>query len=58
MKAVILAAGEGIRMRPLTLTKPKPMLEVLGKPLLQHILEALPDAINEIIIVIGYRIYI
>ena len=41
-------------MRPLTLTKPKPMLEVLGKPLLQHILEALPDAINEIIIVIGY----
>jgi len=55
MKAIILAAGEGKRMRPLTLTTPKPMLEVLGKPLLHHIIDSLPKAINELIIVIGYK---
>ena len=54
MQAVIPAAGEGIRMRPLTLTKPKPLLEIRGKPLLQHIIEALPDRVDEIIIVVGY----
>ena len=54
MQAVIPAAGEGIRMRPLTLTKPKPLLEVNGKPLLQHIIEALPEEIEEVIIVVGY----
>lgn len=54
MKAVILAAGEGIRMRPLTYDKPKPMIEVLGQPLLRHILKSLPEEINEIILVIGY----
>ncbi|MDO8601745.1 MAG: sugar phosphate nucleotidyltransferase [bacterium] len=55
MKAILLAAGEGKRMRPLTLVKPKPMIEVLGKPLLVHIIESLPDAITEIILVIGYQ---
>ncbi len=55
MKAIILAAGEGKRMRPLTLVKPKPMVEVLGKPLLHHIIDALPSEITELIIVIGYK---
>jgi len=54
MKAVILAAGEGVRMRPLTDQKPKPMIEILGKPLLHHIFDALPDEVNEVILVIGY----
>lgn len=55
MKAIILAAGEGKRMRPLTLTTPKPMIEVLGKPLLHHIIDSLPKAITELILVVGYK---
>lgn len=55
MKAVILAAGEGKRMQPLTLTRPKPLVEVLGKPILAHILEALPKEIDEVVLVVGYK---
>jgi len=40
-KAVLLAAGRGIRMRELTVELPKPMIEVRGKPVLQHIVEGL-----------------
>ncbi|MDP2665462.1 MAG: sugar phosphate nucleotidyltransferase [bacterium] len=55
MKAIILAAGEGNRMRPLTEHIPKPMLTVLGEPLLLYIFESLPDAVTEFIIVVGYK---
>lgn len=55
MKAVILVGGEGTRMRPLTLEKPKPLIEVAGKPILEHIMDALPPEINEIILVTGYK---
>ena len=55
MQAVILAAGEGIRMRPLTNDTPKPLVKVAGEPLLTYIVRSLPDAIDEIILVIGYR---
>ena len=54
MQAVIMAAGEGIRMRPLTLTKPKPLLEVHGKPLISYAIEGLPTEVTELIIVLGY----
>lgn len=56
MKAVILAAGEGTRLRPLTQTRPKPMLPVGNKPLLEHVLEAAREAgIDEFVFVVGYK---
>lgn len=54
MKAVILAAGEGVRLRPLTLATPKPLLTVRGKPLLLRLAESFPEEIDELIIVVGY----
>lgn len=54
MRCIILAAGEGIRMRPLTLEKPKPMIKISGRPLLEHIINSLPDEIDRITLVIGY----
>ena len=56
MKAVILAAGKGTRMRELTNEVPKPMLRVQGKPILEHILEGVRGAgIREFFIVTGFR---
>src|SRR3989344_4229672 len=54
MKTIILAAGEGVRMKPLTNNTPKPMLKVSGKPILEHILNDLPEKVDEIILVVGY----
>src|SRR5213079_3203998 len=55
-KAVLLAAGRGTRMRELTADLPKPMIEVHGKPVLQHIIEGLRDAeIPEVLIIVGYH---
>jgi len=55
MKAVILSAGEGIRLRPLTLTRPKHLIPIGGKPLLEHLLTSIKTAgIEEVLIVIHY----
>ena len=54
MQCVILAAGKGTRLRPLTDNCPKPLVHVAGKPLLDHIVGALPSAVDELIIVTGY----
>ncbi len=54
MKAIILAAGEGKRMLPLTLRTPKPLLMIGGKTVLDHIFEAFPEEITEAIIVVRY----
>ena len=56
MKGVILAAGKGTRMKDLTREMPKPLLEVAGRPVLEHILTGLRDAgVSEVCIIVGYR---
>lgn len=56
MRAIILAAGEGKRLRPLTVDRPKCMVELVGKPLLAHQTDCLREVgIHDIIIVTGYR---
>jgi UDP-N-acetylglucosamine diphosphorylase / glucose-1-phosphate thymidylyltransferase / UDP-N-acetylgalactosamine diphosphorylase / glucosamine-1-phosphate N-acetyltransferase / galactosamine-1-phosphate N-acetyltransferase len=55
MKAVILAAGSSTRTYPLTLTRPKPLLPIMNKPLLAHTLEHLKDIVSEVILIVGYK---
>ena len=56
MKAVILAAGEGTRMHPLTHTRPKVMLPIANNPILEHLLiEAKKAGISEFIFIVGYH---
>jgi glucose-1-phosphate thymidylyltransferase len=55
-QAVILAAGEGQRLRPFTANKPKVMLTIADKPILQYVIEALAqNGIRSIILVVGYH---
>ena len=55
MKAVIMAAGKSTRTYPLTLTRPKPLLPVLGKSILAWQMEALAPLVDGIVLVVGYR---
>jgi len=55
MKAVLLAAGEGVRLQPITVSRPKHLIKVAGKPILEHCLEALKaSGVTEAIIVTHY----
>lgn len=55
-KAVIIAAGEGTRLRPMTYTRPKHMLPVANRPFLEHCLDRFKQAgIKEIVLVVGYK---
>ena len=55
MKAVIMAGGKGTRLRDMTLSTPKPMIEIAGKPILHYQIESLKrHGITDIIIIIGY----
>ncbi|MDY7082769.1 MAG: sugar phosphate nucleotidyltransferase, partial [Halobacteria archaeon] len=55
MKAVILTAGEGRRLKPLTNLRPKPMIPIANRPLLEHVVQAVEEAgIDEIVLVVGY----
>jgi MurNAc alpha-1-phosphate uridylyltransferase len=54
-KAMVLAAGLGVRMRPLTLTMPKPLVSVAGQPLLDHVLDKLAGAgVTEAVVNVHY----
>lgn len=56
MQAVVPAAGEGTRLRPLTADRPKGLVEVAGQPLLTHVFETLVDLdVPEAVVVVGYR---
>ncbi len=55
MDAIILTAGKGTRLHPLTKNLPKPLFPVAGKPLLNHILDSFPKEITRVIIVIGHQ---
>ena len=56
MKAVILTAGEGTRLRPLTLNQPKGMIPVANKPILEYMVEALAsNFVKDIIMIVGYK---
>ncbi len=55
MKAVVLAAGEGVRLQPVTLTRPKHLIKVGGKPILEHCLKALKACrVSEILMVVHF----
>ena len=55
MKAVVMAGGEGTRLRPLTLNLPKPLVPVLNKPIAQHIIEHCKRAgITDIVVTLYY----
>jgi bifunctional UDP-N-acetylglucosamine pyrophosphorylase/glucosamine-1-phosphate N-acetyltransferase len=56
MKALVLAAGEGTRLRPLTSNVPKPLLLVAGKPFLSHIFEALKvGGVKDVALLVGWK---
>ncbi|MFC2007079.1 bifunctional sugar-1-phosphate nucleotidylyltransferase/acetyltransferase [Chloroflexota bacterium] len=55
-QAIILAAGEGQRLRPFTTNRPKSMLSIADKPILEYVIEALAqNGIRNIVIVVGYK---
>src|SRR5215472_18276737 len=55
MKAVVMAGGEGSRLRPLTVKRPKPMVPIVGKPVMEHILNLLKrHGITEVVVTVQY----
>lgn len=56
LKALLLVGGFGTRFRPLTLTKPKPLVEFINKPIICHQIEALKKVgVTEIVLAINYQ---
>jgi mannose-1-phosphate guanylyltransferase/phosphomannomutase len=55
MKAVVMAGGEGTRLRPLTSNQPKPMVSIVGKPCMEHILELLKQhGMEDVIVTVAF----
>lgn len=55
MKAVLLVGGLGTRLRPLTYRIPKPLVPVMGKPLIMHVIDSIPSEVDEVIVPVGYK---
>ncbi len=55
MQTIILAGGEGKRVFPLAVNKPKPMFKILGKPLILHVIDTLKEAgLRDFVVVVGH----
>ena len=55
MKAVVMAGGEGTRLRPLTSNQPKPMVPIVGKPCMEHIIELLKrHGMTDVIVTVAF----
>lgn len=55
MKAMVLVGGFGTRLRPVTYAVPKQLIPVAGKPMLYHVLDLLPDDVEEVVLATGYK---
>jgi mannose-1-phosphate guanylyltransferase len=54
MEAVILAGGFGTRLRPLTLTRPKPLLPILGRAMIDHVVLSMPEEVDRVVLAVNY----
>lgn len=54
MQAVLLVGGLGTRLRPLTYSRPKPLLPLLNRPMVSYLLDLLPDSVDEVIVPVSY----
>lgn len=55
MQAVILAGGFGTRLQPLTFTRPKPLMPIINKPMIMHIIDKLPKEIDKVLLAVNYK---
>jgi mannose-1-phosphate guanylyltransferase len=55
MKALVLIGGFGTRLRPVTYAVPKQLIPIAGKPMLYHVLDLLPDDVEEVVLATGYK---
>jgi len=55
MKALVLIGGFGTRLRPITYSVPKQLIPLAGKPMLYHVLDLLPDDVDEVVLATGYK---